>query len=158
VAELPLYRATLDPSWIDYNGHLRDAYYTLVASYAVDDVMDRLGLDADYRARTRGTLYTLEQHIHYLREIKLSDDLAVRSTILDFDRKRIHLGCVFSCSRLDEPAAVCDMMLLHVVQGDKPASASFPEAVTAKLESFRAPPAEIEAFGPLSRKIELKRR
>ena len=56
MAELPLYRATLDSSWIDFNGHLRDAYYTLVASYAVDEVMDQLGLDAAYREATRGTL------------------------------------------------------------------------------------------------------
>ncbi|HEX3846119.1 MAG TPA: thioesterase family protein [Steroidobacteraceae bacterium] len=158
MAELPPYRAKLEPAWIDFNGHVRDAYYTLVSSYAVDDVMDLLGLDAEYRARTRGTLYTVELHIHYLHEIKLSDDLTVRSTILDFDRKRIHLGCRFLCSRLSEPAAACDMMLLHVIQGEKPATAPFPQEVAAKLESFRPAAAEIEAFGPLSRRIELKRR
>ena len=47
--ELPVYCATIESGWIDYNGHLRDAYYGLVASYAVDDVMDYLGLDAAYR-------------------------------------------------------------------------------------------------------------
>ena len=64
--DLPVYRATLEADWIDYNGHLRDAYYGLVASYAVDAVMDALGLDAAYRADTNCTLYTLEMHIHYL--------------------------------------------------------------------------------------------
>ena len=158
MAQLPAYRATLDPSWIDYNGHVRDAYYTLVASYAVDEVMDHLGLDAAYRQRTRGTLYSLELHIRYLREVKLTDELTVRSIILDSDRKRIHLGCTFHCPRLSEPAAVADMMLLHVVQNDKPASASFPDEILARLESFKPSAAEIADFGPSSRKIELKRR
>jgi acyl-CoA thioester hydrolase len=158
VLRLPPYRATLDPSWIDYNGHVRDAFYMLVASYAVDEVMDHLGLDAEYRRRTRGTLYSLELHIRYLREVKLSDDLTVRSIILDSDRKRIHLGCSFHCSRLQEPAAVADMMLLHVIQGEQPASASFPDEVLARIESFKPSAAEIAQFAPMSRRIELKRR
>ena len=64
MTELPVYRAKILPDWIDFNGHLRDAYYGLVASYAVDDVMDHLGLDAAYRERTHCTLYTLEEHLH----------------------------------------------------------------------------------------------
>ncbi len=157
MTEIPVYRATIEPAWIDYNGHVRDAYYGLVASYAVDDVMDYLGLDAAYRARTRCTLYTLEEHIHFLHEVKSTDDLQVVSCVFDFDRKRIHLGCRFVCSRVNEPVATADMLLLHVHQGDKPSVASFPDEVSARLAALKAPAAR-EAFGPSSRKIELKRR
>jgi acyl-CoA thioester hydrolase len=158
VTELPVYRATIEPDWIDYNGHLRDAYYGLVASYAVDGVMDMLGLDAAYRERTHCTLYTLEVHLHYLHEVKSSDDLGVISSVLDFDRKRIQIGCRFICSRVNEPVATAEMMLLHVRQEDKPSVASFPDEVTAKLEALKVSPDAREAFGPSSRKIELKRR
>ena len=158
VTELAVYRATIEPDWIDYNGHLRDAYYGLVASYAVDDVMDHLGLDAAYRARTHCTLYTLELHLHYLHEVKSSDDLGVISSILDYDRKRIQVGCRFICSRISEPVATAEMMLLHVHQGDKPSVTSFPDEVSAKLEALKVSPGAREAFGPSSRKIELKRR
>jgi acyl-CoA thioester hydrolase len=158
VTELPAYHATIEPDWIDYNQHLRDAYYGLIASYAVDAVMDTLGLDAAYRERTRCTLYTLEEHLHFLHEVKSSDDLKVNSMILDFDRKRIHIGCRFVCSRVSEPVAIAEMMLLHVKQGDKPGVASFPDEVSAKLEALKASPAARDAFGPGSRKIELKRR
>ena len=158
MTELPVYRATIEPDWIDYNGHLRDAYYGLVASYAVDGVMDILGLDAAYRERTHCTLYTLEVHLHYLHEVKSSDDLGVISSVLDFDPKRIQVGCRFICSRVSEPVATAEMMLLHVRQGDKPSVASFPDEVTAKLEALKVSPDAREAFGPSSRKIELKRR
>jgi acyl-CoA thioesterase FadM len=156
--ELPIYRAEIQSGWIDYNGHLRDAYYGLVASYAVDDVMDHLGLDAAYRERTHCTLYTLEVHLHYLHEVKSSDDLAVISSILDFDRKRIQIGCRFVCARVSEPVATAEMMLLHVHQGDKPTVSSFPDEVTAKLAALEVSPSARESFGPSSRKIELKRR
>jgi acyl-CoA thioester hydrolase len=158
VTNIPIYRAKIEPEWIDYNGHLRDAYYGLVASYAVDDLMDHLGLDAAYRERTHCTLFTLEVHLHYLHEVKSSDDLQVISSILDFDRKRMHLGCRFICSRVSEPVATAEMMLLHVHQGDKPTVASFPDEVSAKLEALKTSAAAGEAFGPSSRKIELKRR
>jgi acyl-CoA thioester hydrolase len=158
MTELPVYHATIEPAWIDYNGHVRDAYYGLVASYAVDEVMDRLGMDAAYRERTHCTLYTVELHLHYLHEVKSTDDLKVVSSVLDCDRKRIHLGCRFICSRVSEPVAVADMMLLHVHQGDKPGVAAFPDEVSAKLDALKVSAGVREEFGPISRKIELKRR
>jgi acyl-CoA thioester hydrolase len=158
VTNLPLYRAKIEPEWIDYNGHLRDAYYGLAASYAVDDLMDYLGLDAAYRERTHCTLFTLEVHLHYLHEVKSSDDLQVVSSILDFDRKRMQVGCRFICSRVNGPVATAEMMLMHVHQGEKPAGASFPDEVSAKLETLKKSADSAEAFGPSSRKIELKRR
>ena len=47
------YRTRVDAQWIDYNGHMRDAFYSLVISLATDDLMDQLGMDAAYRAATR---------------------------------------------------------------------------------------------------------
>ncbi len=158
MTKLPVYKATIDPGWIDYNGHLRDAYYGLVASYAVDEVLDRLGIDAAYRESTRCTLYTLEMHLHYLHEVKGSDDLRVESWILDADAKRIQLGCRFLCSRVAEPVATAEMMMLHVHQGDKPTVKSFPAGIIAALDALKVDPAARDDFGPASRKIELKRR
>ncbi len=156
--QLPAYSATILPDWIDYNGHVRDAYYTVALSYAIDGVMDHLGLDAAYRERTKCTLYTLELHMHFLREVKSTDELTVTTSILDFDRKRIHAGCDFHCPRMSEAAAIAEVMLLHVHQGEKVASAPLPPEVLSLLEALQLP-AEALAARPLSsRKIELKRR
>lgn len=156
--QLPAYRCPIEAGWIDYNGHLRDAYYGVIVSSAIDDAMDHLGMDAAYRQRTHCTLYTLEQHFFFLHEVKASDQIAVATSLLDYDRKRMHVGCRLSCARLEEPAAVSELMLLHVQQGEKPASAPFPDEVVSKLESLKAAAASAEAFTPASRKIELKRR
>jgi acyl-CoA thioester hydrolase len=155
---LPLYRAEIQPEWIDFNGHVRDAYYTLVASYAIDAVMDSLGMDSAYRERTHCTLYTLELHIHYLREVKLTDDLSVSSAVLDCDAKRIHLACRLDCTRLGpEAAATADFMLLHVHQGDKVRATAFPEDLAARLASLKAAAPPVERFAPTSRAILIKR-
>ena len=155
---LPAYRTAILPDWIDYNGNLRDAYYTVALSAAIDEVMDHLGLDAAYRERTKCTLYTLELHMHFLQEVKSTDEITVTTSILDFDRKRIHAGCEFDCSRMSEAAATAEVMLLHVHQGDKPASASFPPEVLSKLETLKLSPEALAARALSSRKIELKRR
>jgi len=99
-AALRPYHATIEPAWIDYNGHLRDAYYGLILSFATDDMMDQVGLDAGYRARTQCTLYTLEVHIHYLHEVKSDDRLEVRTSVLDCDRKRIHVAGLIREARI----------------------------------------------------------
>jgi len=127
-------------------------------SYAIDDVMDHLGLDAAYRERTRCTLYTLELHMRFLHEVKGTDDLVVASSILDADRKRIHMGCRFLCSRLNDAAATGEVMLLHVHQGDKPASSPFPHTIDARLQTLKLPPEAGAAWGPGSRRIETQRR
>jgi len=152
------YRVVIQPDWIDYNGHLRDAYYVVALSAAIDEMMVRWGLDEAYRRATRCTLYTLELHIHYLHEIKATDELSVRTLVLDLDRKRIHAACDFHCPRLNpELAATADLLLLHVEQGAKPRSASFPPDIQSRLEAARLAP-EARAARPLgSRRIELRR-
>jgi acyl-CoA thioester hydrolase len=158
VTGLAPYRAKIEAGWIDYNGHLRDAYYALVASYAIDDVMDQIGIDAAYRQRTQCTLYSLEMHLHYLHEINQTDELTVATSVLDFDRKRLHVDCRFTCPRVNGAAATAEFMLLHVQQGDKPHSAAFPDDIAAALSSLKLPEAAREHLDHGSRKIELTRR
>lgn len=158
MTELPPYRARIEPGWIDYNGHLRDAYYCVVMSYAVDDVMEHLGLDAAYRERTRCTLYTVELYMSYAREIKGSDELVVRTSILDSDRKRIHAGCDFLCPGIDGAAATAELMLLHVQQGGTPSVVPFPREIEQRLERLRLSPEALAKRGAGSRRIEIRRR
>ncbi len=69
---LPPHREAVRAEWIDYNGHLSEAYYVLVFGHATDALMDEIGLDADYRQRSGCSLYTVEAHVRYLRESELT--------------------------------------------------------------------------------------
>lgn len=142
------------PEWIDYNGHVRDAYYGLIASSACDALMDRIGIDVPYRQRTRCTLYTLEMHVHYLAEVKQSDRVGVEVTLLGSDAKRLHAGFTLRRATDGRVAATVEFMLLHVRQGDTPGSAAFPPEVAAAIAALtQAAPAA--GFGPGSRALSL---
>jgi betainyl-CoA thioesterase len=157
VAGIAIYETPILPEWIDYNGHLRDAYYGLIVSLATDALMDRVGLDATYRARTGGTLYTLEMHLHYLHEVHRADTVAVAVRIEGLDSRRIH--ATFEMRRVGDPAvaASAEVMLLHVRQAsDKVAAVPFPSAVSAALAELRAASAALPTEGPASRRMGLR--
>jgi betainyl-CoA thioesterase len=157
VAGIPIYSTAIQPEWIDYNGHVRDAYYALMVSVAIDALMDRIGLDAAYRARTGGTLYTLEMHLNYLQEVHQSDIVLVHLRIAAADHKRIHAA--FELLRGGKPgvAATAEVMLLHVRQeAGRVASAPFPPEVGNALAQLQAASAGLAAEGPGSRRIELR--
>ena len=142
------------PEWIDYNGHVRDAYYGLIASSACDALMDRIGVDAAYRKRTHCTLYTLEMHVHYLSEVKQGDSVAVAVTILGSDAKRLHTGFTLRRAGDGTVAATVEFMLLHVRQGATAGSAPFPPEVAAAIAALAAA-APAASFGPGSRALSL---
>jgi acyl-CoA thioesterase FadM len=157
VAGLPLYETAVLPEWIDYNGHLRDAYYGLIISLATDALMDRVGLDAAYRARTHCTLYTVEMHLHFLREVKQVDTVSVAVRIAGLDHRRIHAAFEMQRAGHDGVAAVAEAMLLHVQQrGDSAAVVAFPPEVSAALAQLKAASVALPAAGPPSRRIELR--
>ena len=155
---LKIYSTAVEPEWIDYNGHVRDGYYGLVMSLACDALMEHLGLDERYRRETACTLYTLEQHLHFLHEVKDTDRLEVRVRILAADQKRMHAAFDFYCARYADPVATGELMLLHVRQGESVASAPFPAPILAAIQTLMAVTAELEPPGPGSRRIELRTR
>ena len=158
MAGVLIHRTAVAPEWIDYNGHLRDAYYTLIASAATDALMQRLGLDAEYRSRTHCTLYTLEMHIHFLREVKASDTVAAAVRVLGADQKRLHVALELSREGDPEVAATVEVMLLHVMQAPAVSATPFPPAVSAAIAALQRESASLSAAGPLSRRMELRGR
>ncbi len=158
VTGLAIYRTAIAPEWIDYNGHVRDAYYGLMASLAVDALMDRIGIGAHYRKQSGCTLYTVEMHMHYLREIGVRDTVDVKARILGADSKRIHAALELTCGESEETAAACEMMLLHVCQTPTVHTAPFPDRVAAAPAELQRPTASLPAAAPGSRRMELIRR
>jgi acyl-CoA thioester hydrolase len=155
VAGVAIYETGVAPEWIDYNGHLRDAYYLLILSHATDALMDRLGLDASYRAATGCTLYTVEAHLHFLHEVRQAERLTVNALILGADHKRLHLSLEVQRGSDGAVAAGAELMLLHVRQGATPAVATFPAAIQAAIAAFQAAGAGQRPAGPGSRRLSL---
>ncbi|QXI28123.1 thioesterase family protein [Pseudomonas vanderleydeniana] len=139
---LTTYTTTVIPDWVDYNGHLRDAFYLLIFSYATDALMDRLGLDSDNREATGSSLFTLELHLNYLHEVKLGAQVEVHTQILAHDAKRLHLYHSLHLVGGDKELAGNEQMLLHVDLAG-PRSAPFSTAVLERLQALLEEQAEL---------------
>ena len=153
-----VYTTRLEAEWIDYNGHLRDAYYGLIVSFACDALMDRLGMDAAYRARTGNTLYTVEMHVHFLQEVQKDDVVNVDVRVLGADQKKLHVAFDLLRESDGVVAASAEQMLLHVHQGETVTTAAFPPDVGSAIASLAAATAGSAEVGPGSRRMELRRR
>lgn len=155
IATLGHQECAIDPAWIDYNGHLRDGYYVLIASASIDALMDDLGMDESYRRDTRCTLYTLEIHVRFLREIRGDARLRIDRYPAAFDAKRLRLLLAMRPSGAREIAAVVDVMLMHVQQGADVRGAPFPPAIHRRLAAWHAlgVPDEVRSLG--SRELAL---
>ena len=67
---LELHRELVQKEWTDYNGHMNVAYFLLAFDHATDAFFDYVDLGCAYRERTNCSLFTLEAHISYARELK----------------------------------------------------------------------------------------
>jgi acyl-CoA thioester hydrolase len=131
-----IYRDTVKPEWVDYNGHLRDAFYMLIYSLTTDAFMDRIGLDeAGRRARQR-TTYTLEAHVSYLREIKEGAPVRVDARVIAFDKKRVHLYMEMFEGEGDQVVSACEQMMMQIDTSGEPKAASFDEEVGANVAAM----------------------
>src|SRR6478736_3614734 len=108
------------PEWIDYNGHLSEAYYVLVFGHASDAAMVALGMTPAYLVETATSLFTLEAHVRYLDQIPPGARLSVRTSVI---------------------GVTGEVLLVHVDTAAGRAS-PFPDELRACAEALLVPPPE----------------
>lgn len=155
---LPDFHQTVQPEWIDYNGHMSEAFYVLVFGQATDWMLARTGLGTDYVERSRCSLYTAEAHVRYLREAAQGTALAVRTTVLGVDTKKVRFcHAMFAAGEPGtdtEPVATCELLGVHVDQ-QAGGSAPLPDEARERLAALvQGPPAWAgRAIGPVPRPL-----
>ena len=153
---LTTYTTKIQPTWVDYNDHLRDAFYLLIFSYATDALMDTLGLDSQNRKTSGHSLFTLELHLNYLHEVKLGADVEVRTQLIAYDAKRLHLYHSLYRVGDEEVLAGNEQMLLHVDLAG-PQAAPFNEATLQRLTALTAEQIDLPRPALLGRVIGIKK-
>ncbi len=103
------------PEWIDYNGHMMDAYYFLAFTEATEAFLDHVGLGAAYQARTGGGVYTAESHLCFVSGVTEGAVLRYRTQLLGHDEKRMHV--FHQMTSAQSLSATCELMFLHVSDG-----------------------------------------
>jgi len=131
------YRGEVRPEWIDINGHMNLAYYTVLFDYATDQMFDVLDLGLAYRRRTDLGTFVTETHNRYERELLVGDRVRVTIQILSADDKRLHLA--HEMFRLDsgERAATQELLFLHVDLARRRVC-PFPSELKARVDAAAA--------------------
>lgn len=84
------FSTTVQPEWIDNNGHMNVAYYHLVFDLAATPFFNWLGLTDENRKAHNISTFALETHLNYLSEVKVNTSVRVESRVLDVHKKRFH--------------------------------------------------------------------
>jgi acyl-CoA thioester hydrolase len=141
---LPVLATTVASEWVDYNGHMNDAAYAIVFSRSVDALMDRIGIDSAMRKRTGHSVFTLQMMLHYFKEAKEGDALAVSCHLLEHDDKRMRVWLVMTDAE-GERLAASEQLLLSVAQTEEgPRAAPWSFESRAALEAL----AKVQAGAP----------
>ncbi|MFO1155105.1 MAG: thioesterase family protein [Rhodospirillales bacterium] len=159
------YRATIEPAWIDYNGHLNVAYYLLLFDRALDAALETFGIGPAYRQAHGCSVFVGEHHLVYDREVLAQACVHIGSRILDVDERRL---IIFQEMRVDAPVpdvtppaeaaapvATCETLCVHVDLVAR-RSVAWPPDMGERLKRSCVGPAERP--GRAGRAIHLARR
>jgi acyl-CoA thioester hydrolase len=132
---MELFSGRVEPHWIDYNGHMNVTYYHQAFDGATDVFLERIGLGESYLKRENGSMFALEDHITYQRELRVGDPFRITLQLLDFDRKRLHYFQRLFHGHEGYLAATCEHLSIFV-EMSKRVSAEIPVPVREGLSQL----------------------
>src|SRR5262249_56290144 len=108
------YEGEVLPEWIDLNGHMNLAYYTVLFDYATDLLFEAIGIGRQYKEATGHGTFVVETHNLYERELLVGERVRVATRILGSDDKRLYVG--HEMFRVSDGArtATQELMFLHI--------------------------------------------
>jgi acyl-CoA thioester hydrolase len=153
----PRFTTSVDPAWIDYNGHMNDAYYALVFSRTGDRLLEAIGLETQGRDRLSRTIYTTTLTIHYHHEVTEGEALTVEARLLEHDAKRLRIWFEMR-NAADILVASSEQVYLCIDQsGEKPRATAFLPEQQAAIAALAATTADLPWPKAAGRGISLKR-
>ena len=144
------------PQWIDYNGHMNVAYYTMAFDQAMDALCDEhLGLGESFTQKTRLGPYALQIQTHFLAEMHEGERFTGAFHLLDCDEKRMHT-CLSMRAEDGREAAFFEAVFLNVDLNTRRA-APYPDWAQARLAQMKADHSHLERSARLSAPLGLRR-
>lgn len=151
--ELYHFHTDVKAEWVDHNNHMNDAAYNRVFSDATDSWLAFLGLDKETIEELSYTVFTLENHVLFLKELKLHEPVTVRVAVIDHDSKRIHAFMTM----LNEDNVKCatyEVMLMGIdTESQRPSP--FPEKIKSAINDYATRVDQNEKPSEIGHKIEI---
>ena len=148
---------SIDKAWVDYNGHLNQAYYGVLFDRALDHALLPAGLGPDYIRERNHSFMTVECHTCFVRELMHTEKIRILSRIVDLDDKRMHMFCELQHASEGWLSATAEFMFLHVSMETR-RTAPWPADIRVKLDAIRDLSSGLPVPERVGRRIGIPRR
>lgn len=111
---IEVYQNRVQPDWIDYNGHLNDAYYVVAFSKGLDGAIEAIGMDAAFREQQNVSIFTLQCMTHYFKEINQDEPFTITARLVDADHNKAHLYLQMWHAETGAEHAAFEALVLHM--------------------------------------------
>jgi len=152
-----LFESPVLSDWIDYNGHMNDAYYVVAFSKGIDAFMVHIGLDETFRSENSVSIYTLQSMVQYLQEVSEGEPLVIKGQLLESDNKKLRLYMTMYHAKTNDVLATMETLLLHMNMKEHRAAPFLPETL-AIVEKINTSHASLPAPDNAGAGIRLKRK
>lgn len=144
----PVYETIARAEWTDRNNHVNIRFFVAIFDDAGDAFYPAVALDdSSHRRRASGTM-DLEHHIHFIREVRAGDRLAVHLRILGITAKRFHYQMFLVNETTRELASIFECVNTFVDLNLRK-SAPWPDDVRQSLAALHQRHAELSWPAPV---------
>ena len=143
--------------WIDYNGHMNVAYYTLAFDEAIDEFLEKeVGIGPSFIQEANQGSYALQTQYRYLKELLRDNYFYISIFVADFSAKRMHLMSEIIGVDSTEIYATCETVMVNV-DLVKRRSCDYPKWASEKLLSLYIASKELRSSIIIGHSIGLKK-
>ena len=101
--------------WTDYNGHMNVAYYVLIFDqYGSEELMTLFKMGEESAKNTKKSTMVVESHITYNQEVSEGDEVDIKLTFFDHDKKRLHFKMEMIEKSSKKLSATLEMLSLYI--------------------------------------------
>lgn len=126
------FRTTVEPEFVDHNGHMGIRSYTALFDKATGPFYEFLNISRANVREHGGTIFALQDTAWYRREVMLGDPLLITSQLIEHDHNTVVMFMTMHQTRDNYEAAMFEIIEIFIDQETRKPK-PFPEVITARL-------------------------
>ena len=143
-------------SWIDYNGHMNVAYYSKAIDNSIDHFLEEfLGIGETHAKTNDQGPFIVQANFSYLNEMVYEQEFFVQCSLINYDKKKMHLFLEIISSNNNKMMAYCEQLLLNV-NLKKRKTENYPEWALKRLTQLKKDHKDIQFPKNIGLSIKIK--
>ncbi|QDU55367.1 acyl-CoA thioesterase [Aeoliella mucimassa] len=144
IKQLPhTYEADIPSDYLDEMGHMNVMWYTHLYGQGIRGFLNSVGFDRQYIEEQRCGTFALEKHVRYLSEVRVGENVAVYTRLVDCNGRLYHLMQYLVNETQQKLASTMETVSAHVDLNHR-RMAEMPPHLTEAFEATAATHAELD--------------